>query len=214
MSCNKDCIEKPFRSQYICSGTNETKCKYTSNITNLDTALLPKGVINMVQTRNKHALVKYVQNHPALYFKTYNFSQMLKFNYNLVGRNKVGCCYKMLWRTQGSGKRFVSFNDMANLYTFTIRISQNFSVRPFILSTVLGSLQKMNLARHMISNNKQYPYQNIVKNRKTILGKNGKKLINCNCFNKLNYKDYKKMKLNEYFRWFNETKVFTPYKRK
>ena len=145
---------------------------------------------------------------------------MLKFDYNLVGRNKIGCCYKMLWRTQG-GKRYVSFNDMANLYTFTIRNSRT-SHMAFYLSTVLGSLQIMNLARHMISNNKQYPYQNIVKNRKTILGKNGKKLINCNCFNKLNYKDYKKMNLNEYkkmnlneyFRWFNETNVFTPYPRK
>ena len=108
------------------------------------------------------------------------------------------------------GKRYVSFNMWQYI---TIRNSRT-SHMAFYLSTVLGSLQKMNLARHMISNNKQYPYQNIVKNRKTILGKNGNKLINCNCFNKLNYKDYKKMKLNEYFRWFNETNVFTPYPRK
>lgn len=212
MSCNKDCIQSPYVSKYICSGINNTSCKYDNKIVQLDSDLIPKDVYKFVIQRNKNQLIKYAQNNSALYFRTYNFSQMLKFDYNLAGRNKIGCCYKMLWRTQG-GKRYVSFNDMANLYTFTIRNSRT-SNMAFYLSTVLGSLQKMNLARHMISNNKQYPYQNIVKNRKTILGKNGKKLINCNCFNKLNYKDYKKMKLNEYFRWFNETNVFTPYKRK
>jgi len=212
MSCNKDCIQSPYVSKYICSGINNTSCKYDNKIVQLDSDLIPKDVYKFVIQRNKNQLIKYAQNNSALYFRTYNFSQMLKFDYNLAGRNKIGCCYKMLWRTQG-GNRYVSFNDMANLYTFTIRNSRT-SNMAFYLSTVLGSLQKMNLARHMIGNNKQYPYQNIVKNRKTILGPNGNKLINCNCFNKLNYKDYKKMKLNEYFRWFNETNIFTPYKRK
>lgn len=211
MSCNKDCIETPFTSQYICSGTNETKCEYTSNITNLDTALLPKGVVNMVQRRNKHALVKYVQNHPALYFKTYNFSQMLKFNYNLVGRNKVGCCYKMLWITN-SGKRFVSFNDMANLYTYTIRFNKT-SNTAFYISTVLGSLQKLNLARQMIGNNKYYPYQNVVKNMPNVCVAKGSRLINCNAFNKLGFPNYNKLTVNEYYYWFRKNNIFTPYKK-
>ena len=211
MSCNKDCVEESYVSQYECSGINNTKCKYTNTIQDLDTGVLPSGVINLVRTRNKNGLIKYAQNHPALYFKTYNFSQMLKFNYNLAGRNKTGCCYKLLWNAD-NGKRFVSFNNMANLYTYTIRYNRT-SNTAFYISTVLGSLQKMNLARHMIGNNKYYPYQNIVKNMPNVKVSKGAKTLGCDCFNRLGYDNYNKLTVNEYYYWFRKNNIFTPYKK-
>ena len=38
-----------------------------------------------------------------------NFNQRLKFSYNQAGRNKVGCCYRMLWKTKGGGNYQFTF---------------------------------------------------------------------------------------------------------
>jgi len=210
MTCNTHCAPNKNRckSSYKCKGKYQTNCSYSPTIVALDKSLLPKDIHDAVLARKKNKVIRYVQNNSKFYFWTYNFSQMLKFNYNLCGQNKSGCCYKMLWKTYG-GRRYVAFNEMIDLYTYMIRYGKT-SHLAYYISVVLGSLQTMNVARQMISNSKYYPYQNLVKNRQAQM-KNPK---SCPCFDQLGYgKKYRNLNMNEYIYWFTQTNIFTPYKR-
>ena len=211
MVCNKKCLEQSGRPLYKLSGSFNSKITYDKSVTSLDKMLIPKDIYNAVINRQKNKIIEFVQNNPQYLFWTYNFNQRLKFSYNQAGMNKVGCCYRMLWKTKGGSKyQRVSFDQMVNLYTYLIRWNKH-SHLGFYNHVVLKIFQNMNLARRMIGNSKSYPYQNLVKNR----NKNrGSVLMNrCECFNKLGYKNFRKLNVNEYFYWFKQNNIFTPYKK-
>ena len=210
MVCKKICLEQNSKPLYSYSGPYKSKITYQNIVSDLDIMLIPKSMYDAVINREKNKIIAFVQSHPQYLFWTYNFNQMLKFSYNQSGSKKIGCCYKMLWTPYGGNKyKIVSFNQMVNLYTYLI-IYNRHSNLAYYNNVVLKIFQNMNLARQMLGNNKSYPYQNLVKNT----NKNRGKVImkKCNCFNKLGYKNYKKINLNEYLYWFMENNIFTPYK--
>ena len=89
----------------------------------------------------------------------------------------------------------------------------------FLLLISLGFLQKANVAKSMIANNKYYPYQNLIRYNPNATDKiNGGLRCSrkyCNAFNILNDKNYSsnmnKNPQNEYIKWLKQTKVLTPY---
>lgn len=198
-----DCQIKPCQTTRVCN--KRGICTFGNQITNLDNNLIPKGAYTFTVKRQRNKLLQYVQNNSKLLFQTYNFYQALKFAYNLCGNNKTGCCYKMLWKTQGN-TRFVSFKEQVDLYRYLIYNNRSSNLYYYIKVT-LGSLQNLNVAKSMIGNSKFFPYQILIKNRKV---KNG-----CcqNGYNLLNYKDPSNggKYTNEYIRWLKENKIFNPY---
>jgi len=198
-----ECISKPCQIDWTCNSRGV--CTFNNTTSSLDRALIPQPVYNFTINRNKKALLAYVQNNSALYFKTYNFNQALKFAYNLCGRNKTGCCYKMLWRTH-SGQRFINFKEQVNLWRYLIYHNRTSDLYYYI-KTVLGSLRDLNVAKQMLGNNKFYPYQYLVKNRNVKSGccQRG--------YNLLNYSDPTNggKYINEYIRWLKSKKIFNPY---
>lgn len=206
MTCNSGCTLGSCKSTYKCRGPKNSNCTFAPRIVNLDSGLIPRGAFNIVRNRRKNQLVAYAQNHPRLLNSTYNFMQAAKFSYNLCGRNKTGCCYKMRWLTQ-SGQKRVPFNDMVDLYRYMIRYSGSSNLA-WYTTVVLRAFQNMNLARKMIGDSKYYPYQNIVRNR------SGVNRRDCCAFNKLNYNNYRRLRQNEYFQWFKEGGFFDPKLRR
>lgn len=208
--CNKtpSGFNKDGSSYGPCSDPNwvcdkRGKCDYKNNSTHdLAKGLIPKIVYNLIGNKKK-VLNKIQKSNPEIYFQTYNFSQSLKFAYNLCGRNKTGCCYKMLWKTE-SNKKVLTFNEKVTLYRYLIRRPN--SELAWFISTVLKSLQSINLAKSMIARNRYFPYQNLV------FTDNGKKINRrcCNALNRLGYKKYPQNQ-NEYIYWVKDHRILTPY---
>ena len=155
----------PCATSYYCKKNG--KCYWDKNVRDvaaIANGVIPQLVYNSVRNHNKKKLLKTIQSSkPQIYFWTYNFYQALKFAYNLCGRNKTGCCYRMLWKPHDSTYKILKFGDKVDLYRYLIRTPS--SDLNWFIKTVLKSLQSMNLAKHMISNSKYYPYQNLVKSQ-------------------------------------------------
>ncbi len=112
-----ECQTSPCQYDWTCN--KKGMCTFNNSTAKLDKNLIPKGAYNFTIKRQKNKLIEYVQNNSVLLFQTYNFYQAPKFSYNMCGRNKTGCCYKMLWKTQ-SGTRLITFKEQVNLWRYLI----------------------------------------------------------------------------------------------
>jgi len=200
MTCNSGCTLGSCKSTYKCRGPKNSNCTFAPRIVNLDSGLIPRGAFNIVRNRRKNQLVAYAQNHPRLLNSTYNFMQAAKFSYNLCGRNKTGCCYKMRWLTQ-SGQKRVPFNDMVDLYRYMIRYSGSSNLA-WYTTVVLRAFQNMNLARKMIGDSKYYPYKTLSEIEVELTEETA--VLSINSITTIN----RRLRQNEYFQMVQRRRVF------
>lgn len=177
--------------------------------TNLDICVLPKCMASYIISRNTKKILNIIQCNSTWYNRVYDLYVALKMAGEQAGRGRKGCCYKLKWVPCGNTK-IISFNQLINLNRFKIRYYKTSNLHYF-MNLVLTSYKKIVKAKRFISNNKEYPYNNLVnKNVKQFkyIDETGKYVTkniqygkNCKCYNKLdfvNWINYRRIINNNY----------------
>ena len=165
--------------------------------TTLETNALPHDLYDDIINRRYNSLIKKIQNDSKWYTSVYLFDMKLRQAYELSGRNRMGCCHKLLWKPKG-GDRVLSFNHMVNLNRFRVKLHRQSHLHWFI-NAVLTSYKKMQKAKMFVAGNKYYPYHNAIKEKSYTVDNKGKTVdktinSNCLCFNRMNYINWLKSK--------------------
>lgn len=140
----------------------------------LDKLLLPAPLYNAVINHRKNYILKYLEKHPKLALKIFQFNQTLKMANSYNSQNKCGCYYTIPWYTyyqkiNNKPKLIISFNQQTEMYRYMIRNWYPYptiSNMRYLSNIALQLLLDINLSWSYISNNLQPCYQNLLKTQK------------------------------------------------
>ena len=190
---HKNCIPENLKIVNFDYDQNTNKTNYAT----LEKNALPNELYDDIINKRHNSLIKIIQNDPKWYTSVYLFDMKLRQAYELTGRNRTGCCHKLLWKPK-AGDRVLSFNQMVNLNRYRVRLHRQSHIHWFI-NTVLTSYKKMQKAKMFVAGNKYYPYHNAIKDKSYTVNNKGKTVSktinnNCFCFNRMNYINWLKSK--------------------
>ena len=141
----------------------------------LDKLVLPAVLYNAVINKRKNVILKYLEKHPKLALKIFNFNQTLKIASSYKAEDKCGCFTTIPWFTQyqkeqNKPRMIISFTQQNELYRYMIQYwypYPNISNMRYLSNLAMGLLQNVKLAWSYIGNNLQPCYnQNLWKSEK------------------------------------------------
>lgn len=129
----------------------------------LDKLALPAPLYNAVINRRKGVILNYLEKHPQLAIKIFQFNQTLKMANSYKSQNKCGCFISVPWytyyqKTEKKPKLFLSFTQQNELYRYMIvnwYPYPTISNMRYLSNLALGLLQNVRLAWSYIANNLQ-----------------------------------------------------------